>query len=440
VAADAKMTNMDGKHLMRQSASPRIPRRLFLSQFGKFHVGTLMTNPRALFFSIVLLLTSCSAPEPGPRPTSVTPLTSPAGKESSEPELSVAPDGTAYLSWIETVGDSYLLRFASRAPGGAWSEPRTISQGSDWFISYADFPSVRALQDGTLAAHWLVTTNALFEAYNINLVFSKDGGKTWSDPIVPHRDGTENQHGFLSMVPAGDSGLWAVWLDGRTMESTENMGLIYTHVGADGSLGEEIWLDNRVCECCQTSAAATPDGMAVVYRDRSDGEIRDISIVRLSNGQWSPPQPLSNDGWEIYGCPVNGPAISSSGPALAAAWFTAPGDKPQVKAALSEDGVSFGQPVQIDDGQPIGRVDVVAVASDESLVSWAETSANGTQIRARYVKADGTRSPSIVVAPISGGLSSGFPRMEKTGDEIVFAWTNVDTSTVQTAVLKLTSP
>ena len=118
---------------------------------------------------------------------------------------------------------------------------------------------------------------------------------------------------------------------------------------------------------------------------------------------------------------MNGPAISSSGSALAAAWFTAPGDKPQVKAALSQDGGCFGQPVQIDDGQPIGRVDVVAVASDESLVSWAETSANGTQIRARYVKADGTRSPSIVVAPISGGLSSGFPRMEKTGDEIVFS-------------------
>jgi hypothetical protein len=223
------------------------------------------------------------------------------------------------------------------------------------------------------------------------------------------------------------------------MDSTQNMGLIYTSIGADGSFGPEVWLDNRVCECCQTSAAATPDGMAVVYRDRSDAEIRDISFVRLSNGKWSEPQPLSNDGWEIYGCPVNGPAISSLGSSLSAAWFTAANDKPQVKAVFST-GETFGAPILIDDGSPIGRVDITVVAPDEALVSWVETGGSGAEVRARYVKADGSRGPSIVIAPTSGGLASGFPRMEKTGAEILFAWTDVDKSAVQTAVLKLTSP
>jgi hypothetical protein len=222
------------------------------------------------------------------------------------------------------------------------------------------------------------------------------------------------------------------------MESTQNMGLIYTGIDSDGGLSPETWVDDRVCECCQTSAAAIPDGMAVVYRDRSEAEIRDISIVRFVNGQWSEPKPLSSDGWEIYGCPVNGPAVSSTGSTLAAAWFTAPNDQPQVKVALSLDaGVTFGPPVQVDDGQPLGRVDIVAVAEDESLVSWVETVPDGAQVRARYVKSDGTKSPSIVVGPISAGLSSGFPRIEKSGDEVVFAWTDVDTSTVKTALLRL---
>jgi hypothetical protein len=378
---------------------------------------------------------ACSSRTPA-RPMTVEPLQSPAGMESSEPELRVGNDGKAYLSWIEPAGEGHVLRFASRDPGGVWSEVRTVVEGKDWFISYADFPSVIPLSDGTLAAHWLLSTNPFIEAYNLNFVFSRDGGESWSAPMTPHRDGTENQHGFLAAVPSPGGGLWAVWLDGRLMEPTQNMGLIYTSIAADGTPGPEMWLDERVCECCQTSAAAIPDGMAVVY-----AEVRDISIVRFTNGQWSRPQALSNDGWEIYGCPVNGPAVSSTGSTLAAAWFTAPNDKPQVKAALSVDaGANFGPVVQVDDGQPLGRVDIVAVSEDESLVSWVETVGDGAEVRARYVKTDGTRSPPIVVGPISGGLSSGFPRIEKTGDEVVFAWTDVDTSKVKTALLKLTTP
>lgn len=392
-----------------------------------------------LILSIFLIASGCFSNVPDTRPTTVEPLDSPAGKESSEPELRVGNDGKAYLSWIEPVGEGHMLRFASRAPGGRWSEAQTVVEGKDWFISYADFPSVIPLDDGTLAAHWLLSTNPFIEAYNLHLVFSKDGGKSWSAPVLPHRDGTENQHGFLAALPSPGGGLWAVWLDGRLMESTQNMGLIYTSIAADGSLGPEVWLDDRVCECCQTSAAAIPDGMAVVYRDRSEAEIRDISIVRFTNGQWAEAQPLSNDGWEIYGCPVNGPAVSSAGSMVAVAWFTAPNDKAQVKVALSLDGgVNFGSPVQVDDGQPLGRVDIVAITEDESLVSWVEKIADGAQIRARYVKTDGTRSPSIVVGPISSGLSSGFPRIEKTGDEVLFAWTDVDASTVKTALLRVT--
>jgi hypothetical protein len=57
--------------------------------------------------------------------------------------------------------------------------------------------------------------------------------------------------------------------------------VVLTMIGLDGTLGKEVLLDGRVCECCATSAASTPDGIAVVYRDRSKEEVRDISIVRL---------------------------------------------------------------------------------------------------------------------------------------------------------------
>jgi hypothetical protein len=214
------------------------------------------------------------------------------------------------------------------------------------------------------------------------------------------------------------------------------MSLIYTIIGLDGALGKEVLLDGRVCECCQTSAAPTPDGMAVVYRDRSEKEVRDISIVRSKNGQWSEPQPLSKDGWEINGCPVNGPAISSSGQTVAVAWFTAARGQPRVYAALSADGgVTFGQQILVDDGNPLGRVDIIALPSGNAFVSWVERTPNGAQVRARIVRPDGSKVPAIVVAEASGGVL----RMKVSGDEVVIAWTDSrNIRKVRTAILRMT--
>jgi hypothetical protein len=145
--------------------------------------------------------------------------------------------------------------------------------------------------------------------------------------------------------------------------------------------------------------ASTPDGMSVVYRDRSEEEVRDISIVRLKNGRWSEPQPLSKDGWEIQGCPVNGPAISSAGQNVAVAWFTAAHDQPRIYAALSSDGgATFGPQILVGDGNPLGRVDIIANPSGNALVSWVERAPSGAQVRARIAGPDGAKAPAIVVA------------------------------------------
>src|SRR5262245_14209023 len=49
------------------------------------------------------------------------------------------------------------MKFALRSRGGAWSEPRTITQGENRFDS-----SVLALPDGSLAAYWHINPSLLF--------------------------------------------------------------------------------------------------------------------------------------------------------------------------------------------------------------------------------------------------------------------------------------
>ena len=378
-------------------------------------------------YTIAIIVSAVLALAASPVPT-VSEIKSPAPPGSGQPNLTVAADGRVFLSWIEPdTPQGYVLRFSVRGAQG-WSAPKTIARGANWFVSDADVPSLAVLSDGTLAADWFVASvGPRSEAYDVNLVLSKDGGTTWSKPLMPHRDGKKRQHGFVSMVPTPDAKLAAIWLDGRNMPSEEegDMALMYTTIAANGTLGPETQIDNRACECCKTSMTATADGLVAVYRDRSDKEIRDISIVRYANGRWSQPQALTNDGWEIDGCPINGPAVSANGRNVAVAWFTAPDDKSQVYVLMSADsGKTFGKKIRIDDGNPIGRVDVVSRSSGAAVVSWVERTSQGAQVRVREVAANGTAAAPMNVSGMAGLGSGVFPRIVRSGDDIVVAWTD----------------
>jgi hypothetical protein len=142
----------------------------------------------------------------------------PAGRGSGQPNLAVSRDGRVHLSWIERLGEGrFSLRFSTMEKGG-WSAPQSIAEGANWFVNWADFPSMVALPDGSLAAHWLVKSGPGTYAYDVNISRSFDGGKTWGKPFVPHRDGTQTEHGFVSMFAAKDGSLAAIWLDGREMK------------------------------------------------------------------------------------------------------------------------------------------------------------------------------------------------------------------------------
>jgi hypothetical protein len=274
---------------------------------------------------------------------------------------------------------------------------------------------------------------------------SFDGGRSWGKPFVPHRDGVQTEHGFVSLLAAPDGNLAAVWLDGREMKaSTDSHGhgegdmtLRYVKIKREGTLTDEAVLDARVCECCQTSAAMTAEGPLVVYRDRSAEELRDISVVRLLRGQWSAPRPVHQDGWKLQGCPVNGPAVAAHGRRVAVAWFTAVANQPRVKLAFSQDaGASFGEPVLVDDGAPAGRVDVLLLEDGSALVCWLEKLPGGGALRLRRVWPEGQRGASVTVAAAGTARSNGFPQMVRIGQRLVLAWTGVRVLTATLPVPK----
>jgi hypothetical protein len=364
-------------------------------------------------------------------------LPSPAAPGSAEPFLSAAPDGDVMMSWIErdSASRSAAVRTARLDSARRWTTPSTVVRDTTLFVNWADFPSVVTLADGSLLAHWLQKNGSGTYAYDVRLAHSRDGGTTWSPSVLPHEAGVQAEHGFVTLLPRADSSADVLFLNGSPAPASTGGG--HEMAGPPMRLAFARWtpgsppsstpafLDQRVCDCCQTAAAMTASGPVILYRDRSESETRDISTARLVNGVWTPSRPLNQDGWVIDGCPVNGPAISARGERVAAVWFTAARDTAKAQLKFSTDnGATFGAAVRIDDGTPVGRVDVEWLDDSTVVTSWIERrGAKDADVRARIIHADGRRGPALTLQALAGGRASGFPRMAASHNGIVMAWT-----------------
>jgi hypothetical protein len=249
---------------------------------------------------------------------------------------------------------------------------------------------------------------------------------------MPHPN-LESEFGFASIEPAKDGSLHAIWLDGRGleggMEGKGEMQLRYASLDAAGK-ATDVLLDPRVCDCCQTAMAMTDAGPVVAYRDRSAKEIRDISVIRWTSKGWSTPKTVHADGWQLRGCPVNGPQLDARGRNVAIAWFTGAGGKLRVNAAFSADGgATWSAPLRADGGKATGHVDVGLLSDGSAIVTWTE----GTELLARRLSPRGPASAPVVVAKDVVGV----PRMAVSNDNVAVAWSTE--KSIEMATLKVHS-
>ena len=361
-------------------------------------------------------------------------LNPPLGEGSLWPKLSTHGDKVV-LSWQERdAANSWSVKTAILDESG-WAPARTVAhttEETEFFVNWADFASVDFLDSDVLVAHWLLRGPDGGYDYGVRVARSTNGGRTWTEPWTPHTDETRTEHGFVSKFSLENGGIGLVWLDGRNSVDHGGdkgipgaMGLRYRSLDPEGVPGVEVLIDERVCDCCQTDAAVSASGPVVVYRDRSPEEVRDTYITRLVDGRWTEGTPVHRDGWVIPACPVNGPAVAAREDEIAVAWFTGAGDEPKAQVAFSSDGgVHFGDPIRVDDGRPLGRVDVLWLENGSALVMWLERRPRTGEVLVRQVWPDGRMGGEALVTTTSAGRDSGFPRMIQDGmGRLVFVWT-----------------
>ena len=360
------------------------------------------------------------------------PLDNPAIHGSRLPRLRALPGGEVLMSWVEPLGENHVLRF-SVFHDGHWQRQGNVAMGSQWFVNWSDFPSVAAIDDRFWVAHWLVKQpgGATYD-YDVVTSVSNDAGVTWSTPVSPYQDRTAAEHGFATIFPV-DHEAGIVWLDGRyhiktkEQKKTGNFNLRYARIHRNGIADTDQVIDDNTCTCCWPSIAVTSDGPVAVWRGRTDLEIRDHRVSLLRNGVWSAPAPLGAEGWQINGCPVNGPAIAAQGRQVVTAWFTAEGDRPRIRAAFSADGGQhFSQPIDIDDAAPLGRIGLVWRDQETAVVSWmtsANTASNTASLALRALHPNGGVGATLHVTDISAGRDTGVPQMVSTDSGLMLAWT-----------------
>lgn len=356
---------------------------------------------------------------------------------SGEPYLHKAND-RLFLSWIQSheEQDSFFL---VALIDGQWVGPSLIASGNDWFVNWADFPRVHSfagVYKNHLIATWLVKSDTLKFSYDIYYALTPDLGLHWSVPVLLHDDGIKAEHGFISMSTVDDSLVFVSWLDGRNAQIHQEeghhghggeMSLRGAFINYQGKKRNDIQLDNRVCDCCQTATAVSDNGPVVAYRDRSEEEIRDIALASISQNSAVKSKVHHRDHWNINGCPVNGPAILAKQNKVIYAWYTAPDNLAKCFISFSDDGGnSFSQPVRIDRGNALGRIDMCWLGEQEGLVTWMERSKDEeAELFGGKLLADGKLLESKPIDILPPSRKSGFPQVESLRNNVYLVWTDV---------------
>ncbi len=377
----------------------------------------------------------------------VLPLLLPITGNVAQPSITAAPGGGFILTWQQRESATTSLHFATLDSDGVLQRQGRIAQSEPtqtWFVNWADFPALVVLDNGDWVTYWLQKRSKGTYAYDIYLTRSTDAGRTWSDAIIPHRDATASEHGFVSLVPAGDDRVLAIWLDGRNTAGAGHdhaasggaMTLRSATINRSGKITAESEIDARTCDCCSTDAARIGAETLLIYRDRSGEEIRDMAFSRRNRaGRWSAPAIVHADRWKISGCPVNGPALAVNDGRALAVWTTMQGEDLSVRAALG-NARGFADMVELDHGSgTLGRVDAAPWGISAFLVSWVAQGPVADDHRIESPKTEVTRihldvidrrakiSERAILATLPKASNPGMPRIAASGRIAIAVWT-----------------
>jgi len=354
---------------------------------------------------------------------SVREIASPTPARALSPRVTAMRDGSVLLTWLEPTNEELSALRSSFWRDGAWSVPATIADGQPFSRHPSESPGVVALSKASLIAYWSQkppSERTPTQEVDVYFSVSTDRGLHWTTPTLANRPGTGEEHSYPSAAPMDATHAALIWLDGASWTKEKRVRLVSRTVKSDGSASDATVIDPDTCTCCPTSLAQTDAGLLAAYRGHTAENIRDISVLQNTQGQWSQARVVHADNWHFAGCPVNGPHLDTDGSTTALLWFSAPQDQPQVQLTFSDDGGKhFTLPMRIDEGRAVGRAQVVLLPHHSTLAFWLENRSGTTRLLGRRVRDNKTLEAAFEVAR---GAGLGYPHAVRAGKNVFVTW------------------
>src|SRR5688572_6880623 len=330
------------------------------------------------------------------------------GASNSTPSL--AADGrTVAAIWTATKDGSTNLYLAISHDGGStFAAPRRVND-IDGDAGATNEQPPRVVFSGSSAAR---TMTVLWSKRDlgpqqtrrdvIRMSRSTDGGRTFTPARFAHDPEFSGARGWESLTAGPDSLVHAVWLDGRDAQKKiaemahsgmahkgqPPQDIYHSMIGPDGRIIESI-IATGVCFCCKTAVAVDARGAVyAAWRHIFPGSMRDIAFAKSTDGgkHFSPLVRVSEDKWELNGCPEDGPtfAVDQSG-MIHIAWATVVNDGEPQKAlfyATSRDGRTFSARARlpVGAGSTPGHPQLVLTPDGGAAIVWDEVVAGSRRV------------------------------------------------------------
>jgi hypothetical protein len=199
-------------------------------------------------------------------------------------------------------------------------------------------------------------------------------------------------------------------------------------VAGDGRVSENR-IATGVCFCCKTAVAVDARGAVyAAWRHIFPGSMRDIAFAKSADGRhFEPLVRVSEDKWELNGCPEDGPSIAVDQSAIIhIVWATLINDGESQKAlfyATSRDGKTFSPRVRVPTAGVTnpGHPQLTPTPQGGPAIVWDETVDGVRRISLTQVSRNGGfRAPQS----LSGNEHGSHPVViHSAAGDLLVAWT-----------------
>lgn len=294
---------------------------------------------------------------------------------------------------------------------------------------------------------------------------STDGGKSFG-ATIPVAEGPGNR-GWENIAVDRAGNVHVVWLDHRELATSASMDhsaehhvepaapkkdavetaqLSKLYTATIGDAGSSHPVAGGVCYCCKTAIVARSEAdIYLAWRHVYPQNLRDMAFAESHDGghTFSAPVRVSEDQWQIEGCPEDGPAlVLDSRRQVHIVWPTlihdAPNGRPSIGIfhASSSSGRGFG-PRQRVPTEGVPHHPQAVIAGDSLYLAWDELKDGARQVVVARRRVDAAANAPWSRQVISGSAPGTHPALASTDAGVVVAWTSgAPNSVIRVAVAK----